>query len=159
MPAPTKPKYTQEQRAEVLRMVREKGPSETARELGIPRGTVCWWARQAGVKSDGPQNTRAATEAASAKNAAKRAQLAADLLDDAAKLRASVWEPQVVWTFTGFGEFRQATIRQCEPKAKRELLTAVGIAIDKSLCLERHDSDSGQAAALDVFLDDLRNKS
>lgn len=151
------PKYTEEQKAEALRLVQEIGQSETARRLDIPRGTVCWWATRAGLKSAGAEKTREATEAASAKNAALRAEIAAGLLQDAARLRAQLFSRSIAYNFGGKDNtFSEHELSEPGFRDKQAILTSIGIALDKAVMLERHDHDNGQAAALDLFLDALR---
>lgn len=69
-------KWTPEQRAEALELYVELGPSAASERTGIPKGTIGWWASEAGIRTDGAERTAAATEAAALRWAERRANLA-----------------------------------------------------------------------------------
>lgn len=56
-------KYTEEQRAEALKLYETDGPTAVTEQLGIPKQTVQDWARKAGVRTVRTASTREATEA------------------------------------------------------------------------------------------------
>lgn len=143
MPAPKSPKskYTAEQKAEALLRITAVGPSEAARELKLPRGTVCRWAKEAGIESDHSEKTREAVEAASARRAATRSRIADKLL--------------------AFVENSTGDIGSCVPvvtaRDKQNMLVAIGIALQRSLELERFDSDDrADKTALSEWLRTVR---
>jgi transposase-like protein len=52
--------YTQEQRAEALKLYQEVGPSEAGRRLDIPNATIRQWAKRAGASSARAEHVAAA---------------------------------------------------------------------------------------------------
>lgn len=137
-------KTTAAQKAEALRLYAEHGPAEAGRRTGIRSRTITEWARRAGVVDTRRQTITAAVETAKLTLAQQRAQLAADLLDDARKLRASIWNPMMAfhWGTTSerldrggvltSTEFFEHEIGQPTPNDQKNLLLAAAIAIDKS---------------------------
>lgn len=77
------PSYSEDQRAEAIALYVEHGPTEASRRLNIPKGTITRWAKRAGAETVSPANTRAATEAATAKAGQRRAELRQLLLEKA----------------------------------------------------------------------------
>lgn len=137
-------KTTPEQKAEALRCYAEHGPAEASRRTGIPSDTIRQWAVRAGVTVTRRETIAAAVETAKQTLAQQRAELAADLLSDARRLRASIWTPinafhwgssserlerGLVLTRT---EFMEHEIPQPTPNDQKNLLLAAAIAIDKS---------------------------
>src|SRR4051794_39354750 len=74
-------RHSDEQKAQALAIYRDHGPAEAARQTGINKGTIGWWAHRAGLKSVGAARTRAATESAQAVAAKKRADWQLDAID------------------------------------------------------------------------------
>ncbi len=75
--------YTPEQKAEALRLYAEVGPSEAARQTGIPKSTVESWARRTGARTVATEQTRAATEAVRAESLATRERIRSKVLQRA----------------------------------------------------------------------------
>lgn len=77
----------------------------------------------------------------------RRAKLMVDLLGDAEKLRAALWQPAKVFGFGG-KDYAYADHQLSEPdfKGKQALMISIGIAVDKSLQLEKHDQEGAAAA-------------
>lgn len=68
--------YTDEQRAEALKLYRELGPAEASRRTGVKSATIRSWAHRSGeAGSEGAEQTRAATETARLSWAQRRAEL------------------------------------------------------------------------------------
>jgi hypothetical protein len=88
----------------------------------------------------------------------RRAKLMVDLLSDAEKLRAALWEPAKVFGFGG-KDYAYADHQLDEPdfKGKQALMISIGIAVDKSLQLEKHDQEGAAAAkaAIIALVDSL----
>lgn len=140
MPAP---KVSPEVKAQALALYEEHGAAEASRRTGVPENTISQWARRAGVTMTRAEKTRAATAQHVATLAERRARLAADLLDDAEKLRLSLWssckvhhwgstserDRNVVTTTT---EFMEHEIDQPTFTDQKNILLACAIAIDKS---------------------------
>lgn len=125
---------------EDYRLVRElhalrMGRNEIAREIGRAQRTVSVIAQDLGLVFDTTM-TEDATRARVAQLAEKRAILADALTDDALRLTEQVWAPAVIYNFGGKDntyEHREVN----EPPAidKKALMTAAGIAVEKSLKL------------------------
>src|SRR5204862_2492768 len=90
--------YTEEQRAEALKLYAEVGPAEAARRLPfeVSAATVRKWASRAGLRSERASRTRAATEAAMESYRERRtrlstkfAQLAEECVDKAREANPS----------------------------------------------------------------------
>lgn len=136
-------KTTPEQKAEALAIYAEHGPAEASRRTGIRAGTIAIWAKRAGVTATRRETIVAAVETARLTLAQQRAELAADLLSDARKLRASIWSPMMAFHWgstserdhsvvTTRTEFMEHEIGQPTPNDQKNLLLAAAIAIDKS---------------------------
>ena len=67
--------YTEDEKAEALKLYEEQGPGAVQKQLGIPKGTVGRWAKAAGVGTVRTENVRARVEAAQLDNAERRANL------------------------------------------------------------------------------------
>jgi hypothetical protein len=73
--------YTEKQKVEALKLYVEHGPAEAARRTGIARATISKWAQRKGVTVTRNSKTRAATEAAKAAAAEKRATMREKMID------------------------------------------------------------------------------
>ena len=147
-------RYSEDDRARALELVSSVGQAAAARELAIPKGTVCGWASRARVRAPSNEGTQAATEARKATCAERRAALASELLDVVERLQASLWRPCQVYSFGGGDNtLRTATVAEPSPRDKQAIMTAIGISLDKHIALERHDQDAGGGmAAVDLWL-------
>lgn len=107
--------------------------------------------------------TAAATAAAQTDMAAQRAQLAADLLQDAKRLREQMWQPAVVFAFGGRdGDYSEHRVTEPPAADKRTLMQASQAALTAHLRLVDHDSDGGVAEArsvLDGFMDAVARRA
>ncbi|MFJ8224950.1 helix-turn-helix domain-containing protein [Streptomyces griseus] len=105
--------------------------SEIAGELGIS------FAARAG-------QVAAATEVRQADLADRRARLAEQLQDDAERMRAQLWVPTTVWSFGGKeNTYEDHEFPEAPADVKRTLMSAVGIAVDRSLKLVPPKDESG----------------
>lgn len=124
-----------------------KGRNEIAETIGRSGRTVSRIAKELGLKFD-REKTRAATEAKVIDARAKRAQLANDLLDDAARLRQQLWRPADYVDHGGKEYFRvDWTLDEPTFTDKLKIMQAVGIAADKAIRLDEYDADPGIDAA------------
>lgn len=110
-----------------------------ARETGWSAGTITTVCNRLGLPFD-RSNMKAATQARKADAAQLRAELEVQLLEDAQKLRAQVWQPHQYRSYGG----KDHTLRkwtQDEPQAvdKLKLMQAAGIALDRSIKLATVD--------------------
>jgi hypothetical protein len=150
---------TDEERASVAEL-HAQGMSRAAiaRELGRGPATIGRIADQLGLTWD-RSATVAATAAKVADLAARRAQLAGLLLDDAFRLRERLWEAYEIKqaVATADGGVVTKTIRYDLPPAgeTRNLMTSAAVAVDKHLALVRADQDTTGSAAVDAWLEDM----
>lgn len=127
-------RYTDEQRTAALAIYEAKGPAEASRQTGIARGTISQWARRAAVTVTRTEQTRAATETARLTRVQRVAQLAADLLRDAERLRVQIWHPSEYLHWDKDMLIREH-LEQPTYGEQKEILLATAIAIDKSQLL------------------------
>ncbi|GAA0969835.1 hypothetical protein GCM10009555_017670 [Acrocarpospora macrocephala] len=119
--------------------------SAVADTIGRSRAAVSRAAAKMGLAWDRSQ-TKAATEARVADAAAKRAQLALDLLDDAARIRAQLWEPCMAFNFGGRDNtYAEHQLERPDFAGQEKILRGMAIAVEKSLRLT--DYDTGDDAA------------
>lgn len=123
------------------------GRNEIARRMNRGPRTVSVIAAELDLTFD-TSMTEDATRARVAQLAALRADTAVDLHLDALKLTQQLWEPTTVFSFGG-KDNTFASREVTEPPAgdKKALMTAAGIALEKSLRLVPPADDSGTDAA------------
>lgn len=126
--------------------------NEIAKQIGRSGSTVSITAEQLGLSFVRGAEVASATAARVADAKAKRATLMNELLDDAAKLRAQIWEPHE-YREHGGRDFIEQRWTQDEPTAadKLKLMQAATIAVDRSLRLDLHDSDTGADGAVGMI--------
>lgn len=142
----------QRKRAAIRRDIEagQKSCAQIARDHGVARSTV------SNIGKDIPgaferSQTEKATHAHEADCKALRAQLKADLLYDCQRLRERAWSPYKV--VVGTGEGAEVVSLDLPPLPdQRSAYTALGIAADKSMRLEQHDSGDGGLSAVDEWL-------
>lgn len=128
------------------------GRNAICRELGLSAGTITNICQHAGLTFD-----RAATKVAVAARktdaAALRSELELQLLEDAQRLRAQVWQPHEYIDHGGkdFAETRW-TQQEPSPVDKLKLMQAAGIAVDRSLRLGDKDDEVEAARSMLVEL-------
>ncbi|MGW7198469.1 helix-turn-helix domain-containing protein [Streptomyces chryseus] len=145
---------TDEDRAEVVRLHGQgKGRNEIAKLLRRSGKTISDIAAAAGLSFERAAEVRAATEVRQADLAALRSQLALDLTYDAMKLREKLWKPTIVYNFGGAeNTYAQHTFDEAPPAEARTLLSALGVAVDRSLKLSPPETDVEGLAAVDAWL-------
>lgn len=159
---PNPPPFSDDERAR-LRDLHGAGRSlvSIARELGRSRDTVSRAARAMGLTFDRTR-TAAATETAVADAKARRAALAVDLLGDAQKLRDRLFSPAELHSFGGSEHtHRMVTLDMPVPRDQRDLMGAISQAVQTSVRLDEHDSDSGAGEAIGMvgaLFDQLRTQ-
>lgn len=126
-----------------------------AAEIGRSAGVVTKVCQQLGLSFD-RSATKAAVEAAVVDAKSKRTQLANDLLDDAAKIRAQLWERCRVYSFGGRDNAYNETWHERPDFASQlKIMQTVGVAVEKVLRIEAHDADTQGLAAVDAWLRDM----
>ncbi len=118
--------------------------NEIARRTGRSGRTVSRIAEALGLTFERGEQVRQATEARKVDARARRAALALALLDDAERLRRQLWEP-AQYIDHGGKDFIQVRWVLAEPTAadKRNLMQAVGLAVDRAVRLDEYDSGTG----------------
>jgi transposase-like protein len=162
VPATKRPRrYTAKQKQTALELYGTMSVRALSKKLKIPQSTLGNWAARAGIKSGRADQVASANEARRADAIARRQKLAADLLADAEKLRGQLFKPCVVYNFGGKDNtFAKAKLAEPDFRAKQQILTGVGIAVDKVIALERHDSDGNEGMpAVDEWLGAMKGKS
>ncbi|WP_101784246.1 helix-turn-helix domain-containing protein [Nonomuraea indica] len=128
------------------------GCNDIARQLGRDRSTISRAAAAMELTFDRAQ-TRAATQARVDDTKHKRAVLAEQLLDDALRLRAQLWERCKVYNFGGRDNtYSEAELEQPDFAGQEKILRAVAVAIDKHARLIELDRDPEGLAAVDAWL-------
>lgn len=153
MPKPLEP----EKRAAILEDIQagQKSARQIARDHEVSVGSVTNIAKGAGV--DGAferSRTENATRARVIDCKAAREQLKQDLLADAQRFRQRAWSKYQVVVGTPTGA-EIVTLDLPPLQDARAAYTALGIAVDKSLRLEQHDTDSSGMSAVDEWLRSL----
>lgn len=150
-----------DKRAEILADIQagEKSRNQIARDHQVSASMVTKIARGEGIEDAFDRaSTAKATRAREVDCKALREQLKLDMLLDAQRLRQRAWAPYQVVVSTPQGA---DTVTLTEPPLNevRSAYTAIGIAIDKSLVLERHDSvesTDGTRSMLDALAEGIR---
>lgn len=120
--------YTPNERLEALAIFKDEGLAEAWRQTGIPKPTLAGWAQAAGIRTDGPAKTAAATEAAQAKAVRLREELRLALLEKAVDLLERMDAEHVDFK----GKDAHAVTYPIAPAgAVQNYATSVGILIDK----------------------------
>lgn len=118
-----------------------------AKQAGVSGATVTKVCHQAGLTFDRTA-TRAAVAAAVVDAKARRAELTQLLLEDAHRLRQQLWEPTTLLNFGGKDNTLNSTTLP-EPLFvdKKNIMSAVGTAVDRIVKLETLDNDNGVSDA------------
>ncbi|MFI6904872.1 helix-turn-helix domain-containing protein [Nonomuraea sp. NPDC050394] len=142
------PPLTDDERTQIRQLhAQDLGCNAIAKQLGRDRSTISRAAAAMGITFDRKQ-TRQATEARAADNAARRAQLASDLLADAARLRKQLWEPCTIHSFGGRDNvYNEHPVDEPPFRDKRDIMSTVGVAVEKALRLTDYDANSGASEA------------
>ncbi len=129
--------------------------NEIARRLHRSNSTIGKYAKQMGLSFD-----RAATENATkvkqADAAALRADLKLRLLHEAQSFMDDLHKPQVVYSFNQRGDYVEHELTKPPPADARNIMTSVGIALQRSIELERVDQSSETSVTvIDEYLKTL----
>jgi transposase-like protein len=120
--------YTDEQKAEALKLYEEHGPREAARRTGTNKSTVTRWAKAAGLRTFHAQKAREAAEVIEAAGQERRAKVRARLLDEIHATIDRLQEPQVA--FVG-QQGKQVEFPKPPAQDHFALVKSVGTLIDK----------------------------
>jgi hypothetical protein len=127
--------------------------TEQAARLGTSRTAIARRRKHLDITSD-RTTTAAANEARRVDAAARRTELQHLLLEDAEKLRARLWKPYE-YIDHGGKDYLEVRWTQNEPSPtdQLKLMQAAGIAVDRSLKISDHDSDTGTIEAVSMLGD------
>lgn len=151
--------------ADVIERIRDlatagMGCNEIARQLNVSPRTVSRYAPPGAFDRSA---TLAAVKARQADMAERRAKLAADLLEDAERMRRQLWEPTVVFNFGGKDNtYEDHELPEQPTEGKRTLMQAVSTAVAAHVRLVDHDGDGGLDEAksvLDGFMDAVARRA
>ncbi|WEV41628.1 helix-turn-helix domain-containing protein [Bifidobacterium sp. ESL0682] len=132
-----------------------KSLNSIAKTLHRSNSTVKKYADLMGLSFDRGA-TMNATKAKSADAAAKRADLKNRLLDEAALLLEDLHKPYPVYSFTQSGKYLEHEMKKPSADVIRNLMTSVGIALQRSIDLERVDQQSeASTTVIDDYLKTL----
>ncbi|GAA3455891.1 hypothetical protein GCM10018962_77250 [Dactylosporangium matsuzakiense] len=134
-----------------------KSRAQIARELGRSPNTIGRIAAALGLSWD-RTGTAEATRARQVDLAARRAELARLLLEDAFRIRGRFFTEYTEQRAVGSPDgVEVVTIVHSEPPAAelRNLVTSVAVVVDKHLALVKVDVDSTGKAAVDAWLADM----
>ncbi len=119
------------------------GRNAIARQMGLNTSVVSRTAAHLGLDFD-RSRIAAATAARVADVAERRSLLAEDLVSDAERLRAQLWQPHLYWDWGGKDhDYDEKLADEPTPADKRALMGAAGMAIDRSLKLLPPETSSG----------------
>ena len=126
---------------------------ECATRIGRPFQRVSERSKILGLSWD-RSKTKAATESRVADNRATRSAIEAGLLDDVQRLRAQLWAPCKAFNFGGKDNtYEEHALDQPTFVDQLKIMQAATIAVDRSLKIAVHDSDSSaNLAAVDTWL-------
>lgn len=139
---------------EDVRRLHAAGLSRNAicKETGRSGRVVSRIAAELGLSFERSEATRAATEAKKTDARTRRAALALALLDDAERLRRQLFSPMVAFNFGGKDNtYEEHQIPEPTPRDKRDLMQAIGTAIDRSVRLDEYDAGTGLPQALSLL--------
>lgn len=120
-------------------------------EMGRSKGMVSRHAATLGLAWDRTR-TAVATEAKVVDAKSRRATLQLLLLEDAERLRKQMWEPSLAYNFGGKDNtYAEHQLDQPAFADKLKIMQAVGIAIDRSLKLDVHDSGTGTGVVIGLL--------
>jgi ParB-like chromosome segregation protein Spo0J len=129
------------------------GRNDIARAIGRSPSTVSKIAAALGLTFDRTA-TAVATEARKADARAMRAEIAIGLLEDVVRLRAQLFKSCTVFNFGGKeNTFEQALIDEPTFADKRNILTAIGTAVDRAMKLDAYDKIDETLSGIDAWLD------
>jgi hypothetical protein len=140
-----------------LHQLHQQGLSrnEIARQMHRSPSTIGTYAKREGLTFDRTL-TKNATKARQADAAALRADLKLRLLREAREFMNDLHRPQLVYSFTQRGEYVEHEMPKPPPADARNLMTSVGIALQRSIELEKVDQQSETSVTvIDEYLKTL----
>jgi transposase-like protein len=143
--------YTDEEKAEAIKLAIEVGAAEAARQTGISRGTIVSWTSRMGVATVANERTREATKAVKANAEQRREKIRDTLL----KRVQTYLDWTVKPTIDYVGTFATKVTRD-HPSAPdiRNLVIAASVAIDKAELLSGKSTSNSTLTIRDAIRSD-----
>lgn len=136
-----------------------KSRNDIARLTGRSGRTVSRIAERLSLSFERGEMVRVATEARKTDAKARRAAIAQALLEDAEKLRLQLWKPALVYNFGGRDNtYEERTLDQPTFSDQRNIMQAIGVALDRAVKLDAYDKAEGLGADIDVWLAAMAGK-
>lgn len=132
------------------------GRNAIAKQLGRSGHTISRIAAELGLDFDRRNHPQleVATAARVVDGRARRAALAEALLADAERMRQQLFASTVVYNFGGKdNSFNERTMPEPDFRAKRDLMQAIGAAIDRALKIDAYDKIDATMSAVDAWLE------
>ncbi|MFJ4286417.1 hypothetical protein ACIPY0_12295 [Paenarthrobacter nicotinovorans] len=148
-------RYTEEQRAEALKLYEAEGPTAVEKQLGIPKNTVASWAKQAGIRTVRNESTRAAVEAKVIDGKLRRQNITHRLYAQAEKILDDLEGEKFRTLIKGTqGRDKDVTLEFVPPNDRRTLVQTVSAAMTTTAKLEAVDTGD-DTAVTDSVVDRL----
>lgn len=140
---------TGQQRADIVAWIQEGLPrNEIARRAKRSGSTISGIAKAEGLEFGQRTRVAAATQARTVDNRARRAELAAKLLDKANQALEEMDKPHLAFAFGGKDNIYREHKLPAPPTAdKRNLMQIASTALGRHMDLERHDADQAATNA------------
>lgn len=144
-------RWTDEERAEAIRLYEKVGPAEAARRTGIPLGTVKSLAKRAGVATGCIPSLVAATTVAALTLKDRRQRFAVALQDQAEKFLDHLWAPSTSFHWGTVSEqdgevtttrtqFMEHTLERPTFGDQKAIMSTICMAVDRSMKLTGDDA-------------------
>lgn len=145
-------KYTEEQRAEALKLYEAEGPTAVEKQLGIPKNTVASWAKNAGVRTIRTESTRKAVEAKVVDGKLRRQNITHRLYGQAEKILDDLEGSTFTTVLKGEYGVDETRVLQFVPPADRKtLVQAVGTVMNTTVNLEKVDAGAEAEAGVNML--------
>lgn len=150
--------FSPEEEGQVVRWIGQGvNRNEIARRTGRGKATVTRVAQRHGLTFAPSDIAKVARERLASDNRARRVELGRLLLEDAHKMREQLWRPtEYLFAMQKTGEVVREKLREPHPGDKRNLMTAIGIAVTKIAELEALDTPNEGKEAIISLVDQLR---
>lgn len=103
-------RWSDDQKAEALRLLAEVGQGEAARRTGIPQGTIASWGKRNGVTAPPLHALAAQVERKQLTIAERKAELATGLMSDIERMRRDLFAPTTERKVAVAGQMREPQI-------------------------------------------------
>ena len=141
--------YSQEEKERALAKCAEIGAYDASKALGIPRSTLAFWMKEAGLHwTDNQEKVESANEARALRIAAKRALLQERMLEEAAYCMEAIHNEHIDFKSAGKEGVVKVVFPTAPAAAVQHYATSLAIFIDK-FRLENGESTSRSEVQVD----------